>query len=116
MIVQKHLSSSPAKKQSTQKVLQKHTHNMSSLTMEFPEKSSLTETHASLATSPENYADSLESNKISAQPTTPKLTDKAKEPISHLNNTSGLSAQMIKTHGQTGYHLHNTSEIHGHLV
>jgi hypothetical protein len=42
--------------------------------------------------------------------------DKAKEQTNHLNNTSGLSAQMIKIHGQTGYHSRNTSETHGHPV
>src|SRR6266850_3752085 len=110
MIAPKPPSSFPARRQSTQKALQSYTRNKSSHITDFQRRSSRTEIPGSQATSHENSADSWESNRTSAQPTTHRQTDRTNTQTSPSNSTSALSAERISTHGQTGCHWHN---MHG---
>src|SRR6266850_8340693 len=106
-------SSSPAKRQSTQKALRSYTRNKLSHTTDSQRRSFWTEIPGSQATSHENSADSWESNRTSVWPTTRRQTDKANAQTSPLNNTSAWSAERTNTHGQTGYHWRNTCETRG---
>ena len=100
----------PAKRQSTEKVLQSYMCNKSSHTTDSRRRSSRTKTPGLRATSHTNSANSWESNRTSVRPTTCRQMDKANAPTSPSNNTSASSAERISTHGQTGCHWHN---IHG---